>query len=192
MGRKVFICDGPPRPPFLIEISRRQRYTAAILNLSPDKMNTTPSPTTPEPPPPSAPPEELKPWYYQYWFLYPSFMFWPVWSILILRSPWHNGLISGAIAWAALFVGSYAVYTWGIGGRDGFEGLLAGQTTAGVLLTGQIILPGLLLTVITQSHWLRCRRRIMSAARGGGVAGNSRKTPRSSSRRRDKRRRKSR
>ena len=116
-----------------------------------------------ESPPP--PPEQLKPWYYQYWFLYPSFMFWPVWSILILRSPWHNGIISGAIAWAALFIGSYALYTWGIGGRPGLDALLSGQISPAHLLTGQIILPGLLLTIITQTHWLRHRRPLINAAR---------------------------
>lgn len=130
-------------------------------------MNNTPPPTSEQQPPPP-PPEELKPWYYQYWFLYPSFMFWPVWSILILRSPWHNGLISGAIAWAALFVGSYAVYTWGLGGRPGLDSLLSGQFTSANLLAGQILLPGLLLTIITQSHWLRNRRPIMAAARRRG------------------------
>ena len=122
---------------------------------------------------PVAPPESLKPWYYQYWFLYPAFMFWPVWSLLILRSPWHNGLVSGAVAWAALFVGSYLVYAWGIGGRDGLAALLAGDLTPGNLLTGQIVLPGLVLSIVTQSHWLRNRRRIMAAARdaaGDGAA----------------------
>lgn len=113
---------------------------------------------------PVAPPESLKPWYYQYWFLYPAFMFWPVWSLLILRSPWHNGLVSGAVAWAALFVGSYLVYAWGIGGREGLTALLAGDLTPGNLLTGQIVLPGLVLSIVTQSHWLRNRRRIMAAA----------------------------
>ena len=121
---------------------------------------------------PAAPPESLKPWYYQYWFLYPAFMFWPVWSLLILRSPWHNGLVSGAVAWAALFVGSYLVYAWGIGGRDGLAALLAGDLTPGNLLTGQIVLPGLVLSIVTQSHWLWNRRRIMAAARelGDGAA----------------------
>lgn len=127
-------------------------------------MNAAP-PETPEQQPP---PERLKPWYYQYWFLYPAFMFWPLWSLLILRSPWHNGLVSGAVAWAALFVGSYGVYAWGLGGREGLAALLAGQLTPAALLTGQIILPGLALSVITQTHWLRNRRRIMAAARDSG------------------------
>ena len=137
-------------------------------------MNAAP-PETPEQSPPPPPPEELKPWYYQVWFLYPSIMFWPLWSLLILRSPWHNGLISGAVAWAMLFVGSYAVYAWGLGGRAGLDGLLAGNITPAALLTGQIILPGLLLIVVTQTHWQRNRRRIMAAARDG--AGRAAATP---------------
>ncbi len=138
-------------------------------------MNANPPPSPEPEPEPQAqppPPEQLKPWYYQYWFLYPAFMFWPVWSILILRSPWHNGLISGAIAWAALFVGSYALYTWGIGGRDGINALLAGNITPAALLAGQIILPGILLTLITQSHWLRHRRQILAAATAAAPSSN--------------------
>ena len=150
-----------------------------------------------ESPPP--PPEHLKPWYYQYWFLYPSFMFWPLWSILILRSPWHNGIISGAIAWAALFIGSYALYTWGIGGRPGLDALLSGQISPAHLLTGQIILPGILLTIITQTHWQR-RRPIINAARrnsetptAGNAANNNPQNPnpsRPAGRRSNRRRRK--
>ena len=152
-------------------------------------MNAAP-PETPEQSPPPPPPEELKPWYYQVWFLYPSIMFWPLWSLLILRSPWHNGLISGAVAWAALFVGSYAVYAWGLGGRAGLDGLLAGQLTPAALLTGQIILPGLLLIVVTQTHWQRNRRRIMAAARdnaGRAATTSAKPAATASSRRRNRR-----
>ena len=148
-------------------------------------------PETPEQPPP--PPEQLKPWYYQYWFLYPAFMFWPLWSLLILRSPWHNGLVSGAVAWAALFVGSYAVYNWGLGGREGLAALLAGHITPAAFTTGYIILPGLVLTVITQTHWLRHRRQIMAAPRTspGPAAPQSAKpaAPTAPSRRRPRKRR---
>ena len=56
---------------------------------------------------PTPPPEELKPWYYQDWFIFPTVIFWPLWAVLIIRSPWHNGLISGAVAWAMLIVGTY-------------------------------------------------------------------------------------
>ena len=56
---------------------------------------------------PSVPAKELKPWYYQDWFLFPSFVFWPLWSILTIRSPWHNGFIAGALSWALIFMGVY-------------------------------------------------------------------------------------
>ena len=57
-----------------------------------------------------SPPEELKPWYYQDWFLFPMLVFWPLWPVLIIRSPWHNGIISGAIAWAMIFTGGFLIY----------------------------------------------------------------------------------
>lgn len=111
-----------------------------------------------EPPPesrevsPPTPPEELKPWYYQYWFLYPTIIFWPLWPALIIRSPWHNGLVSGAIAWAMLIAGGYLVYLR----------MRMGGTVA--LTTLMLIVPGLILTLITQMHWLFNRRRILDAA----------------------------
>jgi len=103
--------------------------------------------------PPSQPPliqgkwEGLpRPWYYQAWFLYPSFLFWPVWSVLIIRSPWQNSSVAGSIAWAVLFSGivlSVVRLTQG--------GTVAYSTLA-------LVAPGLLLTVITQVHWTAYRR----------------------------------
>ena len=124
-------------------------------------MRQEPTPAGPDNAP-GPPPEELKPWYYQYWFLYPTIIFWPLWSVLIIRSPWHNGLVSGALAWAMLFVGSYLVYR-GLDGPAAVGKLAAGDPAA--IFTMQLIAPGLLLTVITQVHWQRNRRRIMAAAR---------------------------
>jgi hypothetical protein len=92
------------------------------------------------------PPDELKPWYYQDWFLFPMIIFWPFWAILILRSPWHNGLVTGAIAWAMLFTGGYLI---------GFDQLYKSHSLNQFSLT--IIIPGLILTVVTQAHWLRHR-----------------------------------
>ena len=147
---------------------------------------------------PPAPPEELKPWYYQYWFLYPTIIFWPLWPVLIIRSPWHNGLVSGAIAWAMLFVGSYLVYQ-GSGGTEVISKLQAGG--AATRITLQLILPGLILTVVTQVHWLRNRRRILDAAKpagsttgspGAGTAPDKPARSRSRPRRRGNRRRASR
>ena len=121
------------------------------------------------------PPEKLKPWYYQYWFFYPTIVFWPLWPILILRSPWHNGLVSGAIAWALLIVGSYLVYQ-----RVQLGGTIAVSTL-------MFIVPGVIFTVVTQIHWLRNRRRILDAAL---PVGNSEPIPASQPRpRRQNRRR---
>ena len=104
---------------------------------------------------PPAPPDDLKPWYYQYWFLYPMVVFWPLWSVLIIRSPWHNGLIMGALAWAYLIIGGYLSYVR----------LQVGGTVA--LSTIAIIAPGILLTAVTQVHWFQNRRGIMESARNG-------------------------
>ncbi len=103
---------------------------------------------------PQSPPEELKPWYYQYWFLYPMIVFWPLWSVLIIRSPWHNGLVSGSLAWALLIIGGYL----------GWLRMQEGGTVA--LSTVAIVAPGLIFTVITQVHWIINRRRIMEVAAG--------------------------
>ena len=103
---------------------------------------------------PPSPAEELKPWYYQYWFLYPVIVFWPVWAVLILRSPWHNGLVSGAVAWAMLFVGGYL-----IGWRQLYE---TGELNQ---FTTTIIIPGLMLTVLTQVFWIRDKKRLREANR---------------------------
>ncbi len=92
------------------------------------------------------PPQELKPWYYQEWFMFPTAVFWPLWPILIIRSPWHNGLISGAVAWAMLIVGGYFII---------WEQLIPDQRLNPITIT--VIIPGLLLTLITQVHWTRYR-----------------------------------
>lgn len=93
-----------------------------------------------------------RPWYYQAWFLYPSFLFWPLWSVLIIRSPWQNNLLVGAVAWAVLFVGvGLSVFRL----QSVFQqeqGATVAYSTLGV------IAPGLLLTLITQVHWTTYRR----------------------------------
>jgi hypothetical protein len=95
-----------------------------------------------------SPPRELKPWYYQDWFLFPMFIFWPLWAVLILRSPWHNGIVSGAIAWAMLIAGGFLVA----------QRLRLGGTVAESTLI--LIIPGLLLTVVTQALWLKDKRTL--------------------------------
>ena len=112
--------------------------------------------------PPTPPPVSLKPWYYQDWFLFPILLFWPVWAVLIIRSPWHNGLVSGAVAWAMLFVGGY----W-IGWMQLFqEGRLNEVTIA-------LLIPGLLLTVITQVHWTRYRGTLRAQEGHGDAPGSA-------------------
>lgn len=98
------------------------------------------------------PPNELKPWYYQYWFLYPVIIFWPLWPVLILRSPWNNNLIPGAVAWAMLFVGGYLI------GQQVYQNQELNQVTI------TLILPGLFLTVVTQALWLKDKKQVRQAA----------------------------
>lgn len=125
-------------------------------------MSQEPQPTATEPEegPAPAPPDELRPWYYQYWFLHPMIVFWPLWPVLIIRSPWHNGLIMGALAWAWLIIGGYLA----------FVRLQVGGTVA--LSTVAIAAPGLLFTVITQVHWTINRRRIINPPVAPTPAGN--------------------
>ena len=107
-------------------------------------------------------------------------VFWPLWPVLIIRSPWHNGLIVGALAWAWLIIGGYLA----------FVRLQVGGTVA--LSTVAIIAPGLLFTVITQVHWIINRRRILNppAVRADAELPGEEPSPRSrrSMRRRRRRR----
>lgn len=102
-----------------------------------------------EPPSPA-----LKPWYYQDWFLFPMIVFWPLWPVLILRSPWHNGILSGGVAWAMLFVWTYLI-VW--------EQLYKTQRLNE--LTIIVIIPGLLFTVMTQVHWTMYKRTLAETRR---------------------------
>ena len=101
------------------------------------------------------PPDLQRPWYYERWFLVivfilgvplvsPPFVLWPVWSILILRSPWHNHMLLNGLAWAILVTGVVMVYKNAEG-----EG--------GTLFTVASILPGAMVLVITQVMWTRFR-----------------------------------
>ncbi len=118
--------------------------------MSQETREPQPPPSQEDEGPASVPPDELKPWYYQYWFLHPMIVFWPLWPVLIIRSPWHNGLIMGGLAWAWLIIGGYLA----------FVRLQMGGTVA--LSTVAIAAPGLLFTVITQVHWVINRRRILN------------------------------
>ena len=59
----------------------------------------------PVPPPPPVPPNALRPWYYREWFLVPTLVWWPCSAILLLRSPWHNSVLTGILSWTWLIAG---------------------------------------------------------------------------------------
>ena len=124
----------------------------------------TPSSSQPLPPPPPVPPDALKPWYYQGWFIVPTFVWWPCSAILFIRSPWHNGVVSGAVSWAWIIVGGGWIFLrtqlrWQSG-----EPLMDPTLLA-------LIAPGLALTVLTQSLWLmKDRPRIRRIRDAGGFA----------------------
>ena len=91
-------------------------------------------------PPPSYP----KPWFYKDGYLHAAFIFWPFWSILILRSPWHNGIWSGGFAWAVLFIGGFLGLKW-----------IQAGTYQNVIV---LFMPGVLLTIFTQIQWATHKR----------------------------------
>ena len=100
------------------------------------------------------PPNELRPWYYHNLFLFFTFVMgwlilWPVWPVIIIRSPWHNGIISGGLAWAMLLTGGFRLV----------EQMKSNPTTAVMLL-----LPGVALTVMTQVLWSKHKQALPAAA----------------------------
>ncbi len=115
--------------------------------------------------PPPEPPDALKPWYYQGWFIVPTFVWWPCSAILFIRSPWHNGVVSGALSWAWLIVGGGFIFLrTRLRIQDG--GPLLDDPT---LLA--LVAPGILLTIVTQTLWLaRDRPRIRRIRDAGGFA----------------------
>ena len=140
----------------------------------------SPSPATPPPqyeplpPPPPVPPEALKPWYYQSWFIVPTFVWWPCSAILFIRSPWHNGVVSGALSWAWLIIGGGFIF---LRLKDNLDnrgnillGLVNGQPQTDLTLLA-LATPGILLTILTQSLWLlRDRPRIRRLRAAGKFA----------------------
>ncbi len=97
-------------------------------------------------------PDSPRPWYYQNWFLIAAFIMgwpltpplvlWPVWGVLILRSPWHNNTLLKGLGWAMLVVGAVLLVKNLRGGTD-------------PLLVFMMVLPGIVLTVMTQVMWTR-------------------------------------
>ena len=72
---------------------------------------------------------------------------WPVWPVLIIRSPWHTGFVTGALSWAMLI----STVAW--------IGYLAARPDTPVnplSMTFQMA-PGIALTVLTQYLWARHR-----------------------------------
>ena len=128
----------------------------------------------PLPPPPPVPPDALKPWYYQGWFIVPTFVWWPCSAVLFIRSPWHNGVVSGALSWAWIIVGGGFVFLRLKDNLDNrgspFLGLINEQVQPDLTLLA-LIAPGIVLTVVTQALWLtRDRPRIRRIRDAGGFA----------------------
>ena len=128
----------------------------------------------PLPEPPPEPPDALKPWYYQSWFIVPTFVWWPCSAILFIRSPWHNGVVSGALSWAWLIVGGGFVFLRLKDNLDNrgspFLGFINEQVQPDLTLLA-LIAPGIVLTAVTQALWLsRDRPRIRRIRNAGGFA----------------------
>lgn len=118
----------------------------------------------PLPPPPPVPPEALKPWYYQSWFLVPTFVWWPCSAILFIRSPWHNGVVSGALSWAWIIIGGGWIFLRMQLRIQNGESLIDPTLLA-------LAAPGIVLTAITQTLWLtRDRPNIRRIRDSGGFA----------------------
>ena len=95
----------------------------------------------------------------------PAFVWWPCSAILFIRSPWHNGIVSGALSWAWIIVGGGFIflrmqYHW-----------QNGEPTIVDPTLWALAAPGIVLTVITQTLWLtRDRPRIRRIREAGGFA----------------------
>ena len=113
---------------------------------------------------PPAPPEALKPWYYQGWFLVPTFVWWPCSAILFIRSPWHNGVVSGALSWAWIIIGGGWIFL-----RTQLRIQNGDPLWDPTLLA--LAAPGIALTIITQTLWLtKDRPRVRRIRDAGGFA----------------------
>ena len=108
---------------------------------------------------PPPPPQDLRPWYYLNWFLIPAFVLgwpitpvsivWPLWAVLIIRSPWHNGIMSGGLAWAMLLTGAFELVR--LMGSDPITAM-------------KVLLPGVALTVVTQVLWSKHKQTLPAAS----------------------------
>ena len=125
---------------------------------APGANSGTPQGPNSEPP---APPEALKPWYYQSWFLVPTFVWWPCSAILFIRSPWHNGVVSGALSWAWIIIGGGWIFL-----RMQYRWRNDADLLDPTLLA--LVAPGVVLTIITQWLWLRRDRPYIRRLRAAG------------------------
>ena len=87
--------------------------------------------------------EYPRPWFYRPEMYYGMFIFPPAWSVLTLRSPWHNaegfrGIMVGGIAWFIIIASVVLSVRWVQEG--GVRNLF-------------IFVPGILLTLLTQVQW---------------------------------------
>ena len=94
--------------------------------------------------------EYPRPWFYRPEIYYGFFIFPPVWSILTLRSPWHNrnegfrGILIGGIAWFLIIASVVLAVRW---------------VQEGGVVNLFVFVPGLLLTLVTQIQWTAHRAR---------------------------------
>ena len=127
---------------------------------------------TPKEQQPPPPPADLRPWYYRNWFLIPAFVLgwpivpetsilWPLWAVLIIKSPWHNGILSGGLAWAMIMTGGY---------------LLVSRAGSSPGATAALLLPGVALTVLTHVHWSKYKH-ILRAATPAAVEDSTQDSP---------------
>ena len=90
-----------------------------------------------------------RPWFYRPEVYYGFFIFPPVWSVLTLRSPWHNtegfrGIMVGGVAWFIIIASVVLSVRW---------------VQEGGVLNLFIFVPGILLTLVTQVQWTAHRAR---------------------------------
>ncbi len=142
------------------------------------------------------PSNQRRPWYYQNWFLIAAFILgwpvlpplgvlWPVWGILILRSPWHNHVLLKGLGWAMLAVGGIMFA----------RALTDNNDTAGRAVA--TLIPGVIVTLMTQVMWARYKVEHQPGGPASEAPSGSPKEPspisrRTKARRRVQRRRRSR
>ena len=136
---------------------------------------------------------EQRPWYYRNAFLVLAFILslpvfgislwptlWPVWSVLILRSPWHRGFFSGTFAWAMMLSGVVMII------------LILKDPNESPIRTVALLVPGLIVTVIIQTLWTRHKRELppelFASAPGAAPDGSATQANRTRVRRRPRKR----